>query len=133
MYRKNLSNIKTSRLYCTISSSFIGILVIIVCLLLFSYLMTKVDIPDGFVTAMSVVALCTGSFVGAYIGARKKRQNGMITGIITGVTIYIAVIILGVIITKTSAGAGFFTKLIIALVCGAIGGVVGVNSRQKRY
>lgn len=133
MSRETFSNIKTSRLYCTISSSFVGILVVIICLLLFSFLMTKVDAPDGIISAMSVIALCVGSFVGAYVASRKRRQNGLITGILTGVIIYIGILLLGVIITKTSTNIGFFPKLIIALICGAIGGVIGVNSRQKRY
>lgn len=133
MSRKNFSNIKTSRLFCTLSSSFVGVLVIIFCLLLFSYIMTKVDAPDAVVSVMSVFALCIGSFVGAYVASKRRRQNGMITGIITGIVIYVAIIILGIIIIKTSFGFGFFSKLIIALICGAIGGVTGVNSRQKRY
>ena len=133
MRRKTFSDIKTSRLYCTLSSSLIGLLVIIICLLLFSFIMTKVDAPDGIVSTMSVIALCIGSFVGAYIASRKRRQNGLLIGIITGVITYIAILIIGIIITKTSAGMGFFSKLIIAAICGAIGGVIGVNSRQKRY
>ncbi len=133
MGKGTFSDIKSSRLYCTLSSSFIGVLVIVGCLLLFAAIMTKVDVPEGVMSAMSVFALCVGAFSGAYIASRKHRHNGMIIGILTGVIIYSLILIVGIIFAKSSVNFGLFSKLVITLICGAIGGIIGVNSRQKRY
>jgi len=131
--RASLNNIKSSRLYCTLSSSFVGILVIIVCLFAFSILMTKFDAPEAMVSFMSSLALCIGAYSGGYIASKRRRQNGLLMGIVTGIAIYFLILVVGLIFAKSSITFGFFSKLILTLICGAIGGIVGINSRKKRY
>lgn len=131
--RKNFSNIKSSKLGCTIVSSFVGIAVIALMLLLFSLLMTKIDVPEGVVSLMSAVALCVGAYAGGYYASRSRRENGLFLGILCGTLIYFTVFIMGIIFSKVNLSAAVFTKLIIVAICGAIGGVIGVNSKKKRY
>lgn len=131
--RSTINSFKSSRLYCTASSSFVGIIVILVCLLIFSLFMTKFDAPEPMVSVMSSLALCIGAYVGGYIAAKRRRQNGMIIGILTGIAIYCVVFFAGIIFAKNSVSFGFFTKLIMTLICAAVGGVFGVNSKGKRY
>lgn len=131
--RSTINSFKSSRLYCTASSSFVGIVVILICLLIFSLFMTKFDAPEPMVSVMSSLALCVGAYVGGYIAAKRKRQNGMIIGILTGIFIYCIIFFAGVIFAKNSISFSFLTKLIMTLICAAIGGVFGVNSKGKRY
>lgn len=133
MSGKTFSNVRTSRLYCTLSSSFLGIAVILVILLIFSVVMTKVDVPDSIMSVFTVLALCSGCFTGSYVASRRHRHNGLATGIITGIITYFLILLIGIIFSKSSLHLGLFSKLIIAVVCGGLGGIVGVNSRQKRY
>ncbi len=131
--RTALKSLRDSKLYCTVSSSLIGIIIVIICLLSFSFLMTKIDTPDVIVSFMSSFSLCIGSYFGGYISSKKRRQNGLAMGLLCGVSIYLIVFIAGVIFAKVSVSAGFITKLIMVISCGAIGGVIGVNSKKKRY
>lgn len=131
--RSTINSFKSSRLYCTASSSFVGIVVILICLIIFSLFMTKFDAPEPMVSVMSSLALCVGAYVGGYIAAKRKRQNGMIIGILTGIFIYCIIFFAGVIFAKNSISFSFLTKLIMTLICAAIGGVFGVNSKGKRY
>ncbi len=131
--RSTINSFKSSRLYCTASSSFVGIVVILICLLIFSLFMTKFDAPEPMVSVMSSLALCVGAYVGGYIAAKRRRQNGMIIGILTGIFIYCVIFFAGVIFAKNSITFSFLTKLIMTLICAAIGGVFGVNSKGKRY
>ncbi len=131
--RSTINSFKSSRLYCTASSSFVGIVVILICLLIFSLFMTKFDAPEPMVSVMSSLALCVGAYVGGYIAAKRKRQNGIIIGILTGIFIYCIIFFAGVIFAKNSISFSFLTKLIMTLICAAIGGVFGVNSKGKRY
>ncbi len=131
--RSTINSFKSSRLYCTASSSFVGIVVILICLFIFSLFMTKFDAPEPMVSVMSSLALCVGAYVGGYIAAKRKRQNGMIIGILTGIFIYCIIFFAGVIFAKNSISFSFLTKLIMTLICAAIGGVFGVNSKGKRY
>ena len=131
--RSTINSFKSSRLYCTASSSFVGIVVILICLLIFSLFMTKFDAPEPMVSVMSSLALCVGAYVGGYIAAKRRRQNGMIIGILTGIVIYCVIFFAGEIFAKNSITFSFLTKLIMTLICAAIGGVFGVNSKGKRY
>lgn len=133
MNRRSVNDVKKTKVFCTLSSAFIGLLVICIFLLAFSYIMTKIDAPDGVISLMSVTALSAGAFSGSYIASKRRRQNGMLIGIAVGLIIYSCILIAGIIYTRSSGGIGFLPKLIIAVICGAIGGILGVNSKQKRY
>lgn len=133
MQRTTLNSFKSSRIYCTASSSLVGIIIILVCLLIFSLFMTKFDAPEPLVSVMSSLSLCIGAYVGGYIAAKRRRQNGMIIGILTGIFIYCVIFFAGVIFAKNSISFSFLTKLIMTLICAAVGGVAGVNSKGKRY
>jgi putative membrane protein (TIGR04086 family) len=95
--------------------------------------MTKFDAPEPLVSVMSSFSLCLGAYVGGYTAAKRRRQNGMIIGILTGIFIYCVIFFAGVIFAKNSISFSFLTKLIMTLICAAVGGVVGVNSKGKRY
>lgn len=131
--RTSVNNFRSSRLYCTMNSSIIGIIITFGCLLLFSILMSKLDVPESIVAIMSSVSLCIGAYSGGYISSKKRRQKGLLTGIITGVVIYCIILCIGVFFAKNSISFTFVTKLILTLTCAAIGGVVGVNAKGKRY
>lgn len=131
--RTSINNIKSTRFFSTINSSMIGIVITMACLLVFSLFMTKFDAPESVVAIMSSLALCIGAYSGGYISSKRRRQNGLLTGIITGILIYCVILFVGLIFAKSSISFSFLAKLIMTLVCGAIGGIVGVNSRRKKY
>ena len=131
--RTPVNNYRASRLYCSASSSLIGIVLILICLLLFSFFMTKFDAPEPLVSVMSSLALCIGAYVGGYISSKKRRQNGLLMGVVTGIIIYCIIFFACIIFAKSSISFGFLTKLIMTLICAAIGGIIGVNSKGKRY
>ena len=131
--RTTVSTLKSSRLYCSASSSLVGIIVIFVCLLIFSAFMTKFDAPEPLVVVMSSIALCVGAYTGGYIASKRRRQNGLLLGVLTGIIIYCIIFFLGMIFARNSISLSFINKMIMTVICAAIGGVVGVNSKGKRY
>lgn len=133
MQKTPISNLKSSRLYTSATSSLIGVVIMLGVVLLLSVLMSKVDIPEQVVTVMSSISLCIGAYSAGYIASRRRRQNGLVLGMITGVIVYCLVFFLGVMFAKTSITFNAFTKFIMVLICSAIGGVLGVNSKAKRY
>ncbi len=133
MSKKLFIKLKQSKLYCSLGSSFLGILIILVCLLIFSFVMTKIDIPEQLVSVMTTIALCFGSYWGGYVASKNRGKNGILIGSLTGLIIFVVIFIAGVILVKSSITLGFITKLIITVICAAIGGIIGVNSKIKRY
>ncbi|MFT3951063.1 MAG: TIGR04086 family membrane protein [Oscillospiraceae bacterium] len=127
------SNYRNTGVYCTVVSSLLGLGVIFVCMFGFSAVVTKVDASALMITVLSTAALCVGTYVGGYICARKRRKNGLMMGIICGAAIFFAVLIMSLIFTKAALSFSAGGKLILAMVCAGIGGIIGVNSKGRKY
>ena len=130
---RSANNIKNSKMYHSISSLVVGVGATLLCLILFSIIMTKVDTPDGVTSVMSSIALCVGSYFSGFIISKKRRKNGLLTGILCGIVIFCLTFIISILFIKTALSMGVFSKLIMILICSSIGGVVGVNAKVKRY
>jgi len=132
LYRSS-NNIKNSRAFNLISSVFFGSVVTIICLIVFSFVMTKIDAPDGLISAMSSISICVGSYFVGFLISKKRRKNGLFTGIFCGILIFCITFLISIIFVKNALSMGFFSKFIMILICSSIGGIVGVNSKVKRY
>lgn len=131
--KKEISNFKETKIYCTLTAVLIGFLSIMGCLFIFSIVISKIDAPSVLVTVMSTISLGIGAYFGGFICAKKRRKNGMLMGLITGGIIFFIIFLLSIIIVRSAISLTFASKLILAVVCGAIGGIVGVNAKNRRY
>ncbi len=104
---------------------------VFVTLLIFSGIASVIDLSDGAFTVMSSIALCAGCFGASYIAAKKRRKNGLKTGLLCGAIIFAVTFLGGIIFVRSFSVGGFFTKLLIILVCSSLGGIIGVNSPQR--
>lgn len=131
--KSKLTSYKESRIYCAVISALTGFFVIMGCLFLFSAVISKIDAPPALITVMSTISLCVGAYVGGFTGAKKRRKNGMLMGLLTGAVIFAAIFIISIIFAKTAITFTAASKLLLTVVFGAVGGIVGVNSKIKRY
>lgn len=130
---KRKPNLINSSVSCMLMSAGFGIIVILLCLLCFAMLLSKLNAPPALVSAMASVSLCVGGYCGGYLCARKKRRNGLAMGVACGVIIFMIVMIFGIVFAKAAIGVSSGGKLFFTMLCGAIGGVVGVNTKKRRY
>jgi putative membrane protein (TIGR04086 family) len=88
-------------------------------------------LPTDMLPYLTLFFLAVGSFSGGFASARLYKSAGILIGAATGLVILIAVILSGA--ESFSEGVSFFTlyKALCALVASALGGVVGVNRREK--
>lgn len=131
--RSGQSGLKDTKFYGFGAAVLTGFFVILGCLFLFSAVISKIDAPSAVVAVMSTAALCAGAYSGGFVGAKKRRKNGMMVGIVTGTAIFFVIFLLSLIFAKTAVSISAGTKLILAVIFGAVGGVIGVNSKNKRY
>ncbi len=108
-----------------------GLLATTVVLLLFSFLMCKKDVPFVLLNPFSAGLLMLGSFVSGYLAARRIRERGMMVGALCGLIIFL-LLMLAAFMSKFDMGLMALIKLVIAVVSGAIGGIIGVNAKFKR-
>lgn len=108
---------------------------VVVCallLLLLSGILTLRDVPLRFIDPMMIVAVSLSCFAGGCLCARMTREKGMLMGLACSGALFLLLLVCGLPLT-----AGQFTtllpvKLFSMLLCGAAGGVFGVNRRGRR-
>lgn len=131
--RKRLTNLKAASASRALFSAGWGILIILLIVLVFSYIITIIDVPEAVVSVITAAALCIGAYVGGFVCAKKNRKNGLLMGLVSGGIIFIVLFLLSVFFAKSTEGLSGGAKLFMVLLCGAVGGIVGVNSKKNRY
>lgn len=109
----------------------IGLAVSAALLLLFSFIMSKKDVPFMLLNPFSAGLLMVASMLSGYLAARKIRQKGMFIGSMCGIIIFL-IVITASFMNSFNVGAAALIKLAISAVSGAIGGIMGVNAQLKR-
>lgn len=117
----------------TIFSSLMGFVIVFICVLFFAFIITKIDATDKIISVMSGIALCVGAYAGGYISAKKRRKNGLFMGVLCGLFMFLIILIIGSVFIKAISGCSPSVKLVLTLICGAVGGIVGVNSKSSRF
>ena len=128
-------SVKTKAKYAAIAT-LSGILCEIILLFLFSFAFSRANISPAAVVPLTVVSLCISCFVAGFLCGRMTRKNGLIVGIICGFSVFLLFSLVGLLSIGGAIGVLALTKLVLALIFGAIGGILGVNkltgSRKKR-
>lgn len=129
-YVRRTKRENSSYLFISVSA---GIAVILIVLFCFSVILSKVNASNIVLNIAATVSLCIGGYVGGYICARKGRKNGLIRGAICGIVIFSVVMLSGVLFAKAVLSLSAGGKLILTMLCGGVGGIIGVNTKKRRY
>ncbi|MBR3759933.1 MAG: TIGR04086 family membrane protein [Ruminococcus sp.] len=78
---------------------------------------------------ISLLPLFTGAFSAGFIFGKYRRHKGMISGIICGLILYAVLSAAGILL---SGSPSHFSKLLLLVSAGAIGGITGVNSKRPK-
>lgn len=125
------NNFKNSKLYLWLSSVGMGIVTTIACLMLFAFVMTRLDVSEGMVSSFGSVAVCVGSYFFSFLVGKKRRKDGILIGIICGGISFGVLIVLNLIFLRNPFTSAFFSKLSMIIICSMIGGIIGVNSKIR--
>ena len=100
----------------------------LICLTVFSVLLTYTNLSENLIQPVVISVTGISILAGSFFATRKVGKNGIIKGIAVGL-IYILLIYL----TSSIAGGNFaltigsMIMILIGILCGAIGGIIGVN------
>lgn len=132
--RKNkLSQVYESKAFCLLLAVVVGFFVIMGCLFMFSLIVSKIDLPKGALAVFSTIALCVGAFSGGLTCAKRRGKNGLLFGVATGVAMFVVIFVLSLFFARTAVTFTAASKLFWTIVFGAVGGIVGVNSKSRKY
>ena len=101
----------------------------LISLTIFSALLTYTSLSENLIQPVVISVTGISILAGSFFATRKVGKNGIIKGIVVGL-IYILLIYL---ISSLVNGGNFaitmgsIIMILIGILCGAIGGIIGVN------
>lgn len=110
----------------------ISMAVTMILLLLVALISLKGDMPTGLNDFLIILSLCVGGFLSGYINSRQQRKKGLIYGVMTGGAAAVLLLICSLGCENASLGLMTITKVLLLVAMGGVGGICGVNKKQKR-
>lgn len=88
------------------------------------------SVPYQLLPYLMLIADAFGVFVGGYIAAAMHKSRGLILGLIVGVLMFVVIFAVGL---SSGEPVGMITllRLAVLIVFGMLGGIKGVNKREK--
>lgn len=108
-----------------------GIAVTLILSAVLALFMLFTDSAEGFSGTAAVLITAAACFSAGRSGGRLRRREGIKTGALCGI-LYLLVLMLMSLIFGGFGSVMLWVKAVLAVVFGAVGGVVGVNSDDKR-
>lgn len=78
-----------------------------------------------------LVPLILGGYTGGFITARINKSNGLLMGALSGLIIFIVMLIIGFSTGNADITYMLLLKALAIILPAAIGGVKGVNKKEK--
>ena len=116
-----------------ISLSLICMTIITACLLsIISFVITKIGIlPKMSLATITTLIGCIAVFLGAAILSLLIKEKGIVYGLICAVILIVVSLIISFFILKVEFTISTVGKIAAILLSGAIGGIIGVNRKNK--
>ena len=111
-----------------ISSICITTVLMCICAVVLNYLS---GIPYGIVDYLTVICLAISVLIGTYIAAAIMKSGGLMIGLIVGTVILLIILVCGFCIGNESIGIMTAIRAGVLLLCGAAGGIKGVNRKER--
>lgn len=105
--------------------------IIVLIMLVAAAIMVLLDVNIMYASPISSVCAAIGTFCGGYFAARKNKSKGVINGLLVAIIIYLLVSVVALILDSNFTVMSLIHLAVIVL-SGCIGGIMGVNKRDKR-
>jgi len=99
---------------------------------LFALIMSFGILPLSSANIVSSISIAIGAFFGGFTAAKKFGKNGLIIGLVCGFILFLLFTVIGTAAFKSAPGTSALIRFLIFVIAGAIGGIIGVGSADKR-
>lgn len=104
----------------------------LLCICLVSVLSLKMDLDEAFMYYFTFPIIAVCAFCNGFIMAHTIRIKGWLVGLAANLIFLLILIISHFVVGETAAEeAMFLVKIGLILMCGVLGGIVGVNKKRK--
>ncbi len=102
----------------------------VVCLLIFSFVLTFTNISESTITPVIIVVTAISILIGSSIGNTKIKKNGILNGaLVGGGYILILYLISSTLNVRFSLNIQSAIMIAVGVVFGILGGIIGVNKK----
>ncbi len=130
MHRQKRRSIWKSRIKSIVLCSSVGLAVTFLSTVFFTAFIYIAMDDMSLGNVFAVISSTSGAYVSAYICGKHRRKNGIAEGTACGLIIY-------AVLSTAAIASGMWTvniKMLLRLAAaGAVGGVVGVNSKRPEW
>lgn len=110
----------------------VSLIITFACVILFAFIIKWASLPDKVISPVNMAIKAISVFFGAMV-LTKNSTKGMLQGLLfAGLYTLLAFVIFSILAQKLTLGLGLVADLAFAVVVGAIGGMVGVNFKNKK-
>ena len=108
----------------------ISMIFTVVCLLIFSFVLTFTNISESTITPVIIVVTAISILIGSSIGNTKIKKNGILNGaLVGGGYILILYLISSTLNVRFSLNIQSAIMIAVGVVFGILGGIIGVNKK----
>ena len=107
----------------------ISVIFTIICLTVFSALLTYTNLSESLIQPVVIAVTGIGILVGSFFATRKMKKNGIFKGISVGLIYILLIYLISSIVNNANfaLNMGSLAMGAVGILCGAIGGIIGVN------
>ena len=101
----------------------------LICLTIFSALLTYTSLSESLIQPVVISVTGISILAGSFFATRKVGNNGILKGITVGLIYIVLIYFISSIVNKGdfSLNLGSIIMVLAGIICGAIGGIIGVN------
>ena len=101
------------------------------CFFLSAFFLLRQDAPDGLLTPFAFLSVALPALLGGFAAGKQMKRSGWLYGALCTLLEIVTLCVL-CIVMHDGAGKLLAAAVGTILVCGAVGGILGVNLRRKR-
>ncbi len=132
MRRKFFRTVKGKKYYGIITAVSWGVFTIITLVCVCGICMTKFDIPDAALYAVSCFSLGMGGYISGYVCGKIKRREGIVSGLKCGLLLWGIISVFGIVYMRGFSVPVLLRDILFLCVPSIAGGIYGVNKKNYR-
>ena len=101
-------------------------------MLVFSVISVVGDLGEAFATPFASISAAVGCFVSAFFASRRLGVGGLLNGLICGGVMFVITLLISLWLDEGGLTVNTLFNFIIMFLSGIIGGIWGVNQKQKK-
>lgn len=111
----------------------IAYVISVILLVMTALIATFQSVSDKGIGIMVNVVTAIGVMLCGFLTGRRSDKGGLLAGAVSGVVYTLLLCLIGNLVARNfSPGINVITAQIIGVVCGSVGGIIGINTKKNR-